>query len=90
MDGILEKVEKTDRWKNRRKMAWICIIAALTFPLLILASESPTLGQIAFPFYGFVAGVVMTYIGGAVVDDHWQKKDSRYDRPETFTDSYRR
>lgn len=79
-----------DRWKNRRKMAWICVIAGLTFPLLILASESPTLGQIALPFYGFVAGVVMTYIGGAVIDDHWQKQDARNDRLENDRDMYRR
>lgn len=66
-----------DRWKNRRKMTWLCVISGLTFPLLILASESPTLGQIALPFYGFVTGVVMTYIGGAVVDDHLQAKDAK-------------
>lgn len=58
-----------DRWKNRRKMAWLSMLAGLLFPLLILASESPTLGQIALPFYGFVAGVVMTYIGAATYDD---------------------
>lgn len=64
-----------DTWRNRRKMAWLSMIAGLLFPLLILASESPTLGQIALPFYGFVAGIVMTYIGAATYEDT-HKKDA--------------
>ena len=64
-----------DRWKNRRRMAWLSMIAGLLYPLLILASESPTLGQVALPFYGFVAGVVMAYIGAATYDD-CHKKDA--------------
>jgi hypothetical protein len=59
----------TDRWKNRRKMAWLSMIAGLFFPLLILATESPTLGQIALPFYGFIGAVVAAYIGFATYDD---------------------
>lgn len=50
-------------------MAWLSMLAGLLFPLLILATESPTLGQISLPFYGFVAGVVMAYIGAATYDD---------------------
>lgn len=59
----------TDRWKNRRKMAWLSMGAGLLFPLLILTSESPTLGQIALPFYGFVGAIVLGYIGCATYDD---------------------
>jgi hypothetical protein len=58
-----------DRWKNRRKMSWLSLMAGLLFPLLILASESPTLGQIALPFYGFVGAVVTAYMGFATWDD---------------------
>jgi hypothetical protein len=58
-----------DRWKNRRRMAWLSMIAGLLFPLLILASESPTLGQIALPFYGFIGAVVASYFGFATWDD---------------------
>jgi len=58
-----------DRWKNRRKMAWITLLSGVAFPLLILGSESEVLGQIALPFYGFVMGVVMTYIGAATYED---------------------
>lgn len=65
-----------DTWRNRRKMAWLSMIAGLLFPLLILASESPTLGQIALPFYGFVAGIVMTYIGAATYEDTHKKPDA--------------
>ena len=59
-----------DRWKNRRRMAWLSMLAALVFPLLILVSESPTLGTIAMPFYIFVSAVVGSYMGFATIDDN--------------------
>lgn len=59
-----------DRWKNRRRMAWLAMLAGLGFPLLLLKTDSPQLGAIAVPFYLFVSAVVGTYIGGAVVDDN--------------------
>lgn len=65
-----------DRWKNRRRMAWLSMAGGVGFPLLIMASDSPTLGAIAAPFYLFVGMVVTAYIGGAVVDDKWQKPDA--------------
>lgn len=63
-----------DAWRNRRRMAYMSMYAGLVFPLLILVSESATLGQIALPFYGFVTGVVMTYIGSATYEDTHAKK----------------
>jgi hypothetical protein len=66
--------EPTDRWRNRRKMAWLSMLAGLLFPLLLLVTESAQLGLIATPFYVFVGMVVTAYIGGAVVDDHWQQE----------------
>jgi len=60
----------TDRWKNRRWMAWLSMLAALVFPCLILFSESPTLGTIAMPFYIFVSAVVGSYMGFATIDDN--------------------
>jgi hypothetical protein len=66
-----------DRWKNRRRMAWICMVAAVSYPLLVLASDSRQLGDIAVPFYMFVSAVVGAYIGFATVDDHWQKQDRK-------------
>lgn len=66
-----------DRWKNRRKMAWASLIAGLLFPLLVLFTGSTELSEIAVPFYAFVGMVVTVYIGGAVVDDHWQNQDAK-------------
>ncbi len=66
----------TDRWRNRRKMAWLSMLAGLLFPMLLLVTESTQLGLIAPPFYVFVGMVVTAYIGGAVVDDHWQREKS--------------
>lgn len=62
-----------DRWKNRRAMAWIALIAGLMYPLLILYTESDQLGAVAGPFYVFVMGVVGAYIGFATFDDKWQQ-----------------
>ena len=69
-----------DRWRNRRKMAWISMIAGLLFPMLLLVTESAQLGAIAAPFYVFVGGVVAAYIGFATLDDNnfknfYRKKD---------------
>ena len=58
-----------DRWKNRRRMAWLSLIAGLLFPLLLLATESEQLGAVAMSFYTFVTGVVASYIGFATWDD---------------------
>ena len=59
----------TDRWQNRRKMAWISLLAALAFPLLILFTESEQLGAIATPFYAFVTMILAAYFGFATWDD---------------------
>jgi uncharacterized membrane protein YiaA len=69
----LEKMESEiskDRWKNRRRMAWITLFAGCLYPLLVLFSSSDQLGSIAGPFYVFVTGVIAVYIGAAVVDDN--------------------
>ncbi len=62
-----------DRWKNRRRMAWLALLAGLLFPLLLLWSDSDQLGSVAGAFYVFVTGVVGSYSGWAVMDDKWQK-----------------
>lgn len=58
-----------DRWKNRRKMAWLALLAGLLFPVLLLATDSEQLGLVAAPFYLFVGAVVGAYIGFATLDD---------------------
>jgi hypothetical protein len=58
-----------DRWKNRRRMAWLSLIAGLVFPALMLIND---LSSIAGAFYLFVGSVVGAYIGFATVDDKWQ------------------
>jgi hypothetical protein len=63
-------IEK-DRWKNRRRMTWIAVIAGVLYPLLILYTESEQLGQIAVPFYLFISSIVAAYFSFATVDDKW-------------------
>ena len=50
-------------------MAWTALVAGLSFPLLVLWTDSDQLGAVAAPFYVFVTGVVASYIGWAVIDD---------------------
>lgn len=85
----METVKVTlDRWKNRRKMAWLSMLAGLLYPVMVLFTDSNQLGAIAGPFYVFIGMVVATYIGAAVVDDHWQKQDSNeYIRHQNYGDS---
>lgn len=59
-----------DRWKNRRRMAWLAALSGLFFfPALLLFSESDQLGVVAAPFYVFVTGIVMSYIGFSAWED---------------------
>ena len=61
-----------DRWKNRRRMAWLALLAGLIFPLLLWVTDSSQLGAVAGPFYIFVGAVVGAYVGFATLDDRWQ------------------
>lgn len=63
-----------ERWVNRRRMAWISLIAGIVYPLLVLFTDSLQLKDIAVPFYMFVSAVVGAYIGFATVDDKWNKE----------------
>lgn len=58
-----------DRWKNRRRMAWLALLSGLAFPLLLLATDSAQLGVVAAPFYTFAGAVVVAYVGFATWDD---------------------
>lgn len=59
-----------DRWKNRRRMAWLALLGGLLFPLLVLsANGGESLGAIAGAFYLFVSAVVGAYVGFATVED---------------------
>ena len=58
-----------DRWKNRRRMAWLALLAGLGYPLLLLYSNNTQLGSIAGAFYIFVGAVVAAYIGFSTTED---------------------
>lgn len=62
----------TDRWVNRRRMAWLALMAGLLYPLLFLLTNNQQLDNIAGPFYMFVSAVVGAYIGFATIDDKWR------------------
>lgn len=45
------------------------MVAGVGYPLLVLGTSSRELGEIAVPFYMFIASVVGTYVGFATWDD---------------------
>ena len=60
------------------------MVAGVSYPLLVLGSNSRALGDIAMPFYMFISAVVGAYIGFATIDDRWQKQgrmNNEYDDP---------
>ena len=61
-----------DRWKHRRRMAYASIVGGMTYPLLVWASDSALLADMAGPFYVFVGIAIGAYVGFATVDDKWQ------------------
>jgi hypothetical protein len=63
----------SDRWKNRRRMAWISLLSGLVYPFFVFWMESDFLVGIAPHFYIFIGAVVGAYIGFATVDDRWQR-----------------
>ncbi len=64
----------TDRWKNRRRMAWLALLAGLLYPALLIWRDSAQLASLAPAFYTFTGLVVGAYIGFATADDKWQKE----------------
>ncbi len=62
------------RWRNRRRMAWVCLCAACLYPGLLLITDSAELGNIAWPFYTFAGAVVGAYVGFSTLDDKWRKQ----------------
>lgn len=62
-----------DRWKNRRRMAWICLIfsvfVTVAFMFLVPTDRLAGVAPVLSWFYAFSASVVGTYIGFATVDD---------------------
>ena len=63
-----------NRWKTRRLMAWMAFIGGLAFPF-IPVEKSLHIALIP-PFYLFITGIIMTYIGFATLDDKWNKNES--------------
>ncbi len=69
-------MNEKDRWKHRRRMAWLSLLAGLAFPLLLLYTDSAQLGVVAAPFYTFAGAVVVAYVGFATWDDKSNKEPS--------------
>lgn len=68
MEAMSEpELRKRRRWNVRRRMAKTAFWAGLLFPLPCY--YEPQLIQLAVPFYSFVTGIIVIYIGSATYDD---------------------
>ncbi|HEY7821595.1 MAG TPA: hypothetical protein VIG24_02115 [Acidimicrobiia bacterium] len=66
---ITEHPDPERRWRNRRRMAWLSLLAGLVvYPALAAWTGSAVLGEIAWPLYTLAGVVVGTYIGSAAYE----------------------
>ncbi len=68
-EAEFEFKESVDKWKNRRRMAWISLWAGMLFPFLVLFSDSELVKALGSEFYLFVGTIVAVYIGAATWRD---------------------
>lgn len=74
-DNAPETIEQRERrWRHTRHMAWIAILSGCLFPGLAVFTDSSQLGQIAMPFYLFVASVVGVFVGFSTAEDKWRRQ----------------
>lgn len=81
MEKSLDTTTKTlikDRWKHRRRMAYIalCAILLVTYACLfkIETKKLDALEVIITWFYVTMGSIVGAYVGFATLDDKWQNK----------------
>jgi len=70
-----------DRWRHRRRMAYIAIISMLIVTYCCLFKLSPekikVLENIISWFYLTMGSIVGAYVGFATLDDKWRKEDKK-------------
>lgn len=64
-DQIAENPDPSKHWKNRRRMAWLALVAGLFYPLLFIFVDSQNLATVAWPVMTFAGSVVAVYTGAA-------------------------
>lgn len=81
MEEGLDKTTKTlirDRWKHRRRMAYIALLSILlvTYACLfkIEVKRLDALEVIITWFYVTMGSIIGAYVGFATLDDKWQNK----------------
>lgn len=84
-DGIDDRKQEkltlrmsTDRWKNRRRMAWTALVAILCVTYLALfkvpLERLAVLKEVITWFYFVMGSIVGAYVGFATLDDIKSKK----------------
>lgn len=63
--GLMDHPDPKIRWKNRRRMAWLAMVAGLLYPMLFLFVDSPNLASVAWPVMGFCGSIVSVYTGSS-------------------------
>lgn len=67
-----------DRWKHRRRMAYIALVAILAVTYVCLfkidSTKLDALEVIVTWFYVTMGSIIGAYVGFATLDDKWQNK----------------
>jgi polyferredoxin len=73
----------TNRWKNRRRMAYIALFSIIVVTFLLLYHISPekikVLENIITWFYITMGSIIGAYVGFSTLDHRWQKLDKNKD-----------
>lgn len=67
----------SNRWRHRRAMAWLSLVAGILYPVLLVFTDNANIADVAMPFYLFITGVVGSYIGFATLDDKWSEHGTK-------------
>ena len=74
MSNGIAGVSDKDRWKNRRKMAWIAIISGIAYPVETIWFDPAIVASMTAPYYLFLGTILAAYFGFATMDDKWTSK----------------
>lgn len=62
------------KYKNTRRMAWLCLVTSLCYPLLLLTGAGDKALALAPTFFTFTGAVVVAFTGIANARDGWGKQ----------------
>lgn len=79
MTNGIQGVSDKDRWKNRRKMAWLSMFAGIGYAFAARLMPEYVVVNLTGPFYLFLGSILAAYFGFATFDDKWERGNAALD-----------